>query len=204
MTQSIKTSFLDKSKFYKSWRHPEKTAKIKSIYLANSYDIGQTHRGRRFYTYLAGGTYKRMYHGATRACQIGQSGHELTLCNETACQICGILRESFKLRYANDEGMFGAGIYSTPTSSKADVYAKNHYINSNLHAVLICYVIANSPEHKYEADSDITHPSRGFDCIQGMTEDQGGDLKYPEFVVYREDAIIPVGLVMYTREGWTY
>jgi len=32
-----------------------------------------------------------------------------------------------------------------------------------------------------------------------MTRDVGGDLEYPEYVVYREDAIIPVGLVMYTR-----
>ncbi|KAF5675565.1 hypothetical protein FDENT_9700 [Fusarium denticulatum] len=145
-------------KFNHSWSHDEKSAKIKSIYLASRHDIDKSGRGQRFFTYL--------------------------------------------LKYADDEGMFGPGIYSTPNSSKADVYAKNHHVSSNLHAMLICYVVATKPQRKLLADQDITRPSRGFNCVEGVTIDNGGSLQYPEFVVYREDAIIPVGLIMYTRKGW--
>lgn len=38
--------------------------------------------------------------------------------------------------------------------------------------------------------------------VEGVTINNGGSLQYPEFVVYREDAIVPVGLIMYTRKGW--
>ncbi|KAF4503063.1 hypothetical protein FAGAP_706 [Fusarium agapanthi] len=155
------------NKFNLSWSHNEKSAKIKSIYLASGDDIDKSYRGERFFTYLNGGSYRRLYHGTS-----------------------------------HDEGMFGPGIYSTPNSSKADVYVKNHYVSSNLHAMLICYVVASKPQRMWLADHSITRPSRGFNCVEGVTIDNGGSLQYPEFVVYREDAIIPVGLIMYTRKGW--
>ncbi|SCO76932.1 uncharacterized protein FRV6_01144 [Fusarium oxysporum] len=189
-------------KFYHSWCHDEKSAKVKSIYLASRDNIDKSYRGQRFFTYLNGGSYKRLYHGTSRACHIGESGNDLKLCHDDDCGTCGILRQSFKLKYADDEGMFGPGIYSTPNSSKADVYVKNHYVSSNLHAMLICYVVASKPQRKLLADHDITRPSRGFNCIEGVTINNGGSLQYPEFVVYREDAIVPVGLIMYTRKGW--
>ncbi|RKL23110.1 hypothetical protein BFJ68_g1316 [Fusarium oxysporum] len=152
-------------KFYHSWCHDEKSAKVKSIYLASRDDIDKSYRGQRFFTYLNGGSYKRLYHGTSRACHIGESGNDLKLCHDDDCGTCGILRQSFKLKYADDEGMFGPGIYSTPNSSKADVYVKNHYISSNLHAMLICYVVASKPQRKLLADHDITRPSRGFNCV---------------------------------------
>ncbi|KAH7481293.1 hypothetical protein FOMA001_g7544 [Fusarium oxysporum f. sp. matthiolae] len=86
--------------------------------------------------------------------------------------------------------------------TEADVYVKNHYVSSNLHAMLICYVVASKPQRKLLADHDITRPCRGFNCVEGVTINNGGSLQYPEFVVYREDAIVPVGLIMYTRKGW--
>lgn len=49
--------------------------------------------------------------------------------------------------------------------TEADVYVKNHYISSNLHAMLICYVVASKPQRKLLADHDITRPSRGFNCV---------------------------------------
>jgi hypothetical protein len=48
---------------------------------------------------------------------------------------------------------------------EADVYVKNHYVSSNLHAMLICYVVASKPQRKLLADHDITRPSRGFNCV---------------------------------------
>ncbi|KAH7174203.1 uncharacterized protein B0J16DRAFT_180513 [Fusarium flagelliforme] len=191
------------SKFYQSWRHPGKSAKIKSIFFVRNFDMGRSYRGKRFNTYLNGGSYRRMYHGTQRACRIGSKGNTLTLCDNDSCFLCGVLRHSFKLNKAYNKGMFGAGIYSTPTSSKADIYAKNHHLFSRTHAVLICHVVAKNPERRMAADNTITAPKPGYDCIEGVTQANGGGLLYPEFVVYREDAIIPVGLILYTRKGWT-
>ncbi|KAM0264542.1 hypothetical protein ACHAPA_008207 [Fusarium lateritium] len=187
-------------KFYSSWWHPKKTAEIKSIYLASNANIYKTYRGKLFNT--NGGSYKRMYHGAQRACRIGESGNSLKLCHDDSCHICGILRTSFKLKFACSEGMFGPGIYSTPCSSKADIYASNYHVRSHLHAVLICYVVASRPDRKYAADHSITEPGPGYNCVEGVTVSSGGELMYPEFIVYREDAIIPVGLIIYSRKGW--
>lgn len=49
--------------------------------------------------------------------------------------------------------------------TEADVYVKNHYVNSNLHAMLICYVVATKPQRKLLADHSITRPSRGYNCV---------------------------------------
>lgn len=38
--------------------------------------------------------------------------------------------------------------------------------------------------------------------VEGIPREYGGTLKNPETVVYRDDAIIPVGVIMYTRQGW--
>ncbi|KAF5707757.1 hypothetical protein FMUND_10975 [Fusarium mundagurra] len=169
---------VDEIKFNHSWSHDDKSAKIKSIYLASR-------------------QYRQVWSG-TALLHISE-WWEL---QETLPWYLAILRQSFRLKYADDEGVFGPGIYSTPNSSKADVYAKNHYVSSNLHAMLICYVVATKPQRKLLADHSITRPSSGYNCIEGVTIDNGGSLQYPEFVVYREDAIIPVGLIMYTRKGW--
>jgi hypothetical protein len=34
--------------------------------------------------------------------------------------------------------------------------------------------------------------------VEGLTKSDGGPLNYPETVVYWNDAIVPVGLVVYT------
>lgn len=39
--------------------------------------------------------------------------------------------------------------------------------------------------------------------VEAVTEAQGGDVKHPETVVYHEGAMIPFGLIIYTRTGWT-
>jgi hypothetical protein len=53
-------------------------------------------------TYRNGGRYKRLYHGTSRACHIGESGNDLKLCYDSDCGTCSILRESFKLKYAGE------------------------------------------------------------------------------------------------------
>ena len=35
--------------------------------------------------------------------------------------------------------------------------------------------------------------------VEGLTKAQGGDLEYPETVVYQDEAIVPVGLIVYRK-----
>ncbi|KAJ5634361.1 hypothetical protein N7528_002203 [Penicillium herquei] len=45
------------------------------------------------------------------------------------------------------------------------------------------------------------HPG-ACDSVEGLTTANGGTLKYPETVIYDPARIKPLGLVVYTREGW--
>lgn len=80
--------------------------------------------------------------------------------------------------------MFGRGIYTTPVSSskhtanssfslgltiwisEADVYAKNYHIRSHLHAMFICRVVCNRPQHLRHAEHDRTCPDHRYDCVR--------------------------------------
>ena len=123
----------------------------------------------------------------------------------------------------DQNAMFGPGIYSTPTSSskstypcqsssnanysafpstEADTYAKNHRIHSHQHAIIVCTVVRGNVNQLYAADHSLTSPGAGFDSVEGVERDKGGAINYKEIVVYREDAIIPRAVIMYTRKGW--
>ncbi|KAM5349021.1 hypothetical protein ACJ41O_008844 [Fusarium nematophilum] len=101
-----------------------------------------------------------------------------------------------------NRNMFGYGIYTTECSSKADTYVDNHHMHSHLHAMLICRVVANRPQFVKHACSKRTAPDRGYNCVEAVTRANGGEVNFPETIVYREDAIVPVGVIMYTRRGW--
>lgn len=94
--------------------------------------------------------------------------------------------------------MFGRGIYSTSVCSKADNYVGNHNTQSYARVMLLCLVSSSKPELLYAADHKKTSPSNGYDSVEAVTQDQGGAVVYPEMVVYDEDAIIPIGLMIYT------
>lgn len=98
--------------------------------------------------------------------------------------------------------MFGKGIYTTSISSKADGYAKNHRIRSKRHAILLCLVYVGIAEPMYRADHKKRAPIPGCDSVMGMIDIHGGSLEYPETVVYDKAQAIPIGLIMYSREGW--
>ncbi|KAI1192289.1 hypothetical protein F5X97DRAFT_337673 [Nemania serpens] len=192
-----------KAQFESSWTHPNKSATVKQIYLADEDELDRSCRGTQFNKYLDrnGEEWDEWFHGTQRACYVGEAGDSLSYCYNPECSLCCILRYSFDVRQASDGGMFGRGIYTSPCSSKADIYAKNHYIRSNKHAILICRVVSNSPRLMTTADHSLTSPGYGYDSVAGLTQGDGGSLKYPEVVVYRNDAIVPVGVIIYTREA---
>ncbi|KAI8946347.1 hypothetical protein F4801DRAFT_583502 [Xylaria longipes] len=190
------------TQFNQGWTHTDKSAKIKRIYLANDNDINRAYRGKRFNRYRGNKRYETFFHGTQRACNIGRWGNSLRYCKKPYCSLCGIMWHSFDVKYTGPLCMFGTGIYTTPSSSKADNYAKNYRLLSRRHAVLICRVISNRPQDLRVADHSLTSPAPGYDSVRGLTVADGGSLNYPEVVVYRNDAIVPVGVIFYTRKGW--
>ncbi|KAI0440355.1 hypothetical protein F4803DRAFT_527774 [Xylaria telfairii] len=187
------------TQFNSGWTHQGKSAKIQRIYLANDYDINRAYRGKRFNKYRGNARYKTYFHGTQRACRIGRRGNRLEFCKKPECRLCGVLWHSFDVQYTGSTCMFGKGIYTTPSSSKADIYAKNYYPFSQRHAILICRVISNHPQNLGVADHSLTSPAPGYDSVRGLTVAEGGTLNFPEVVVYRNDAIVPVGVIFYTR-----
>lgn len=87
----------------------------------------------------------------------------------------------------------------TSASSKASGYALNRHIQSRLHVILICLAFTGRPEKLYQADHHKTRPGAGFDSVEAVTTIENGAVVYHESVIYQEERIMPVGLVVYTR-----
>ncbi|KAK0714138.1 hypothetical protein B0T26DRAFT_874084 [Lasiosphaeria miniovina] len=189
--------------FKKKWLHTSKYAQIHAIYGITEGDLARSYRGKRFARSMNGGVYRHLFHGTRRACRIGDPGTGLlTPCHRESCSLCGILRKSFTITGARPGSMFGPGIYTTEVSSKADIYVRNHHVRSNMHAMLLCRVAYNRPQLVSVADHSRICPDAGYDCVEAVRLVDGGSVDYPETVVYRDDAIVPVALIMYTRQGW--
>lgn len=68
----------------------------------------------------ARGNENRRWHGTRRKCNIGDPG-TTSFCANQGCSLCCIIRTSFDLTFfkkATGWGRFGAGIYTSSTSSK--------------------------------------------------------------------------------------
>ncbi|CAG9941520.1 unnamed protein product [Clonostachys rosea f. rosea IK726] len=192
--------------FNKRWQHRGKYARVQEVFLARDISVSMSIRGIRFNRYRNGAPWMLLYHGTQRACYAGESGDSIHNCSNAECKFCSILKESFKISEAgsrNRHGMFGKGIYTTPIASKADNYAKNHHIRSQFHAIILCRVVCDKPQLMHQADHSLVAPSSDqYNCVTAVTKANGGSVEYPEIVVYRDDAIVPVGVILYTREGW--
>ncbi|KAK3361797.1 hypothetical protein B0T24DRAFT_690227 [Lasiosphaeria ovina] len=132
--------------FKKKWLHTSKSAQIHAIYGITEGDLARSYRGKWFARSMNGGVYRHLFHGTRRAYRIGDPGAGLlTRCHRESCNLCGILRKSFTITAARPGGKFGPRIYTTEVSLKADIYVRNHYVRSNLHAMLLCRVAYNRP-----------------------------------------------------------
>ena len=67
------------------------------------------------------GNQQRRFHGTRLACSFNG-----TVCSDSSCAICSIMRNGFDLGRAGQAAgtRFGAGAYSSSTSSKAHSYTK--------------------------------------------------------------------------------
>ncbi|KAK3292360.1 uncharacterized protein B0H64DRAFT_445300 [Chaetomium fimeti] len=202
---------LYEKRFNDGWIDGDKSASVTQIYITGKDDLLNSARGQQFGRAMrqeGGGGFGTRFHGTQRACYIGENGGRLFTCDKPECYLCRVLGESFRTEYARSPNspigpLFGPGIYSSVASSKADCYARNHKIHSKKHVVLICRVITNRPQMLAYPDTTRTGPDHGFNCVEAVLKPQGGSVNYPETVVYRNDYIVPVGLIIYTREGWS-
>ncbi|KAJ2921126.1 hypothetical protein H1R20_g15967, partial [Candolleomyces eurysporus] len=122
-----------------------------------------------------------LYHGTKRQCQFGVS--TTTLCASASCAICNILKTSFKVEIANPGGTFGQGIYSSSASSMAFGYC-----GAGGAMLLNKVVLGNS----FQASSGIKNCPPGNDSV--VHDPQGS---YNQTIVYNNDAIRPVFLIMF-------
>ncbi|EPS93941.1 hypothetical protein FOMPIDRAFT_93895 [Fomitopsis schrenkii] len=155
---------------------------------------------------VPGGNSKRLWHGTVRACTVGNSETETQLCNNALCSLCSIMRASFRVarvgkRYSFKR--FGRGIYTTSTSSKANDYASERG-GSGLKAMLLSEVILGRVSRMTRGDSTLTEPPTGYDSVVGepggyhpAAGEPEGELNYDEVIVYKNEAIRPLFLVIY-------
>ncbi|EJT69762.1 hypothetical protein GGTG_12645 [Gaeumannomyces tritici R3-111a-1] len=192
------------AKFNAGWQHPGKSGNIKAIYYVRKDDLQESYRGRRFAAAwrAVGGDVEDLFHGTQRSCYIGEDRNNLDPCSSSECHVCGILRQSFKLGKAGFGRMFGPGIYTTPMVSKADIYAQNSHVRSRKHVIIVCRVITSCPQYLKKSDHGRTSPDRGYNCVKAVTKANGGAVEYPETIVYQEDYIVPVAILVYERDGW--
>ncbi|GBE87736.1 hypothetical protein SCP_1104130 [Sparassis crispa] len=142
------------------------------------------------------GNTQRRWHGTIRACTLGDSELLRELCTSETCSLCNIIRSSFQLARAGERtnfGRFGAGIYTSGTSSKANNYVAETG-GSSYKSVLLNEVIMGEGIKLHTGDETLTEPPPGYDSVIG---EPGGDLNYDESIVYTNDAIRPIFLILY-------
>ncbi|KAJ7767720.1 hypothetical protein B0H16DRAFT_1716637 [Mycena metata] len=191
-----------KKLMFAHWHHPQhRKVILKHIwFITNNTPGGQLHGARyNAYTNLvamaSGKPNEYLFHSTQRACPIGNHHNNTHLRNKSDCYMCPIIKNSFSLKHAKATGLFGPGIYATDHAAKADGYYKDTHGNRT-RCVLLSIVAAGNTEYRY--GSNPLPPSLGFHSVPGGTVlGNGSLLKYPETVVYREDAICPFILIVY-------
>ncbi|KAH7180467.1 hypothetical protein DER46DRAFT_567094 [Fusarium sp. MPI-SDFR-AT-0072] len=63
-------------------------------------------------------------------------------------------------------------------------------------------VVSDRPQRMFSTCPYRTAPDPGYDSVEAVLFRDGGIVNYPETVVYRYDAIVPVTVIMYERFNW--
>ncbi|KJA16899.1 hypothetical protein HYPSUDRAFT_219214 [Hypholoma sublateritium FD-334 SS-4] len=184
-------------RFLNGWLHPDKpTPTIKQIFLvAHSTREGHTY-ARNFNDYYNRvGNMQMLFHGTRCECRIGRGS--LKACDSETCNLCEIIKGSYSMEKAKGQQMFGRGIYTTEVSSKADVYVDN--VDDSQDSIMILNQVAlGRSKIMYEACHNMQAAPPTYDSVTAATYAHGGEVRYHEAVVYREDAICPHAIVVYS------
>jgi len=189
------------SQFLDGWRHPTAVPKIHKIWkiysrrdLRDQFEQYKLKLERK--TDIDGGNTKRRWHGTVRACNLGDDDAQDELCADTQCSLCHIIQSSFqvaKFGQRTNFGRFGEGIYTSATSSKANDYVAS-LSSMTTRAMLLNYVVMGKAIKMTANQPNLKEPPTGYDSVVG---EPGGDLNYDESIVYDNDAIRPIFLVIY-------
>ncbi|KAJ6451450.1 ADP-ribosylation [Mycena sanguinolenta] len=182
--------------FSTSWRHTDRPRpRVRYVYKIThvNADSESTHQAyaKRI------GNEQKLWHATARRCKLGDGGQGLQLCSDTQCSLCQILRTGFKKKFSLHSGMFGKGIYTSTTSSKAAGYSQNSRA-SKYKAMLLNNVVVGRAYETNKAMVGSTAPPKGFDSVCGLP---GSALKYDETCVYDDDAIRPTYLILYDAKA---
>jgi len=186
--------------FINQWMHPTQVPnvlKLWKVYADQSVvdRFSDYQRGVEHSRGIPGGNTRRRFHGTIRECYLGDTSDENALCRLSNCNLCRIIQSSFQLARAGQRtnfGRFGAGIYTSATSSKANDYSAGSASPNK--AMLLNDVVMGRVTKLTRTDTTLTQPPYGFDAVIG---EPGGDLNYDECVVYNNDAIRPSFLIIY-------
>ncbi|KAG9041085.1 hypothetical protein FS842_002728, partial [Serendipita sp. 407] len=199
--------------FAKSWSHATPVPVVEKIFAIISPDAqvrpyrlyrDQIESKHKFTDKkLRPGNEQPRWHGTLCTCGLTATNSNGILCTSPGCSLCNIIRVSYDISYAGIKwGRYGKGIYSTCTSSKASDYSKNA-ISSPLKAVLLNEVVIGKGIIMSTDSPGLSGPPAGYDSVLAVPRKRlrrGGPpagLNYDETIVYRNDAIKPVYLVLY-------
>jgi len=142
------------------------------------------------------GNVRMLWHG-TRGGLCNLLRTSLRQCLRT-CPLCNILNSTLK---QSSGGMFGAGIYVTSASSKADDYTGNlignvHVPQAGRRAITLFKVVVGRTSIAKGPMNNLNRAPKGFDSLLGTPPRTQG-LNFDEVVVYRRRATIPAYVVVY-------
>ncbi|KAI9465774.1 hypothetical protein BJY52DRAFT_1143683 [Lactarius psammicola] len=171
--------------FTEQWKHPTPVPAVIKIWRI----YGERSVQDRFFRYqleverrtgIPNANTRRRFHGTIRACRLGDTSTDGALCRLSNCNMCSIIRSSFQLALVGKRtnfGRFGAGIYTSATSSKANDYcAGSASLNK---AMLLNDVVLGKTVKLTTNDESLTKPPGGNDSVIG---EPGGDLNYDESI----------------------
>jgi len=125
------------------------------------------------------------YHGTERSCQLGENGYTVP-CTSQGCNACSIIRTSFEVSLARENRAFGQGVYTSAASNKSDKYSSS--------GVMFVTKVVLGRVYKVSDFAEVSSCPRGYDSV--VLE---GRNKWNETVVYTNDAIRPVYLIIYSH-----
>ncbi|KAH9067953.1 ADP-ribosylation, partial [Lactarius vividus] len=182
--------------FTEQWKHPTPVPTVIKIWRI----YGERSVLDRFFlerrTGTSGANTRRRFHGTIRKCRLGDTSTDGALCKLSDCNMCSIIRSSFQLAHVGKRtnfGRFGAGIYTSATSSKANDYYGGSA--SSNRAMLLNDVVMGEGIKLTTTDESLTKPPAGYDSVIG---EPGGDLNYDESIgAVENDAIRASFLIVY-------
>ncbi|RDB15426.1 hypothetical protein Hypma_004173 [Hypsizygus marmoreus] len=197
--------------FYKGWLHPSKPRPTILGMFIIPYPSDQSLERYREYRHSVEsvlssnpkrpqecfyGNEQVLFHGTTRRCQLGVGWFDVSPCDDASCRLCGIVKFSFDVNRCGTRNAFtrfGRGIYTTSCSSKADDYV-HEKPGAQVRCMIVSRVVVGRTFELQHSAVTMTEAPLGYHSVTGRP---GGDLNYPETVVYHNDAIRPAFLVVY-------